>query len=123
MKRNYQDKLLHDWEHIFRQGLLTFWVFLAIRESRLTVGEIVTKVSILTNATYLTSEQTIYRLLRKQYDLELVDYTEIPGNSGPNKKVYSLSPLGRELLTRFIERNICLFQQPAIFKNSKRSTL
>lgn len=115
----YKDKLLHDWELIFRQGLLTFWVFLAIQDQGCTVGQIVDKVSSLTNGTYLTSEQTVYRLLRKQYDLELVNYREIPGNSGPNKKIYTLSPLGRELLAGFIDRNIRLFQQSIIFEVPK----
>lgn len=117
MNEKYSDKLLNDWELIFRQGLLTFWVFIAIREVELSVGEIIDKVKELTNQTYNPSEQTLYRLLRKQYDLELVDFREVAGNSGPNKKLYTLSPLGRELLASFIERNIRLFQQPIIFKS------
>lgn len=117
MNANYSDKLLHDWELIFRQGLLTFWVFIAIRDTELSVGEILEKVAELTNATYNPSEQTLYRLLRKQYDLELVDYREVAGNSGPNKKLYTLSDLGKELLASFIERNIQLFKQPIIFKS------
>lgn len=118
MIKNYQNKLLNDWELIFQQGLLTFWVFIAIRDSEQSVGEIIDKVTELTNKTYNPSEQTIYRLLRKQYDLELVNYREVAGNRGPNKRLYTLSSLGKELLTRFIERNIQLFQQPIIF-NSK----
>lgn len=116
MNKNYSEKLLDDWELIFRQGLLTFWVFIAIREAELSVGEIINKVKELTNQTYNPSEQTLYRLLRKQYNLELVDFKEVAGNSGPNKKLYSLSPLGKELLANFIERNVRLFQQPIIFK-------
>lgn len=116
MDDDYKNKLLHDWELIFRQGLLTFWVFVAIRDEALSVDAIATKVAGLTHKTYNPSDQTLYRLLRKQYDLELVDYTEVASNSGPNKKLYTLSPLGGELLSSFIERNIRLFQQP-MFKN------
>lgn len=115
MNEAYIEKLLHDWELIFRQGLLTFWVFLAIRDTKLSVAEIANKVSELTNKTYNPSEQTIYRLLRKQYGLELVDYSEVAGNSGPNKKLYSLSSLGKQLLIDFTERNIRLFQQSIVF--------
>ena|SRR5688572_10386694 len=117
MNERYGNKLLNDWELIFRQGLLTFWVFIAIRDTELSVGEIIDKVRKLTNRTYSPSEQTLYRLLRKQYALELVDYREVAGNSGPNKKLYTLSPLGRELLISFIDRNILLFQQSIIFKS------
>lgn len=123
MDQAYKHKLLDDWELIFRQGLLTFWVFVAIRDNELDVSQILGKVAELTNKTYTPSEQTLYRLLRKQYDLELVDYREVPGNSGPNKKLYTLSPLGTELLVAFIERNISLFRQPIIFKTVKGDNL
>lgn len=117
MNEDYETKLLLDWKLIFRQGLLTFWVFVAIRDAELSVSKIHGTVAELTNKTYNPSEQTLYRLLRKQYELELVDYREAVGNSGPNKKLYVLSPLGRKLLAIFIERNIRLFQQPVIFKS------
>lgn len=119
MSKTYEDTLLDNWELIFRQGLLTFWVFIAIRDTALSVDQIIERVSALTNNTYITSEQTIYRLLRKQYDLELVDYVEVAGNGGPNKKMYTLSPLGTSLLTTFVDRNIRLFQQPIIFNNTE----
>ncbi len=114
MEPGYTASLLKNWESIFRQGMLTFWVFIAIHEDELATKEIVQRVATLTNNTYLTSEQTIYRLLRKHYDLELVDFREIPGNSGPNKKLYRLSPIGKKLLHDFTKRNIRLFQQPVI---------
>lgn len=119
MSKTYEDTLLDNWELIFRQGLLTFWVFIAIRDNALSVEQIIDSVSKLTNSTYITSEQTVYRLLRKQYDLELVDYSEVAGNGGPNKKLYQLSPLGTKLLANFIDRNIRLFQQPIIYSKSK----
>ena len=120
---SYKNKLLNDWELIFRQGLLTFWVFVAIRDTELSVGQIIGKVSEMTNSTYNPSEQTLYRLLRKQYSLELVDYREVAGNSGPNKKLYTLSALGTNLLADFTERNIRLFQQSIIFKSNNGGKL
>ena len=46
------------------------------------------------------------RALRKFYDLEIVDYELRDGNKGPERKYYSLTPIGRELLGKFIERNV-----------------
>lgn len=39
------------------------------------------KVEDLTNGSYVAAEQTLYRVLRKNYDLELVDYREVPSRS------------------------------------------
>jgi DNA-binding PadR family transcriptional regulator len=114
MKKTYEQQLLQNWEEIFRQGLLTFWVFVAIRVNQLSVAQIQQEVKELTNGTYSPADQTIYRLLRKNYDLELVDYNEVSSSNGPNRKLYSLSRLGHTLLTDFTNRNIKLFAQRAI---------
>ncbi len=120
MSKSYEQKLLTDWEDIFRQGLLTFWVFVALKDKKLSVVEIKQRVEDLTETTYSAAEQTLYRLLRKHYDLELVDYEEVPGKGGPKKKLYTLSPLGKELLSDFAQRNISLFNQEQIIKLSKK---
>lgn len=110
----YQLKLLENWSEVFRQGLLTFWVLVAVSETELSVHEIKDRVVQLTDGTYVTSEQALYRLLRKQYDIEVVNVREVPGDSGPNKKLYSLSELGASLLQAFSTQNIGLFMKPAV---------
>ncbi|MGB4759136.1 MAG: PadR family transcriptional regulator [Candidatus Saccharimonadales bacterium] len=120
MSKQYQQKLLEDWEAVFQQGLLTFWVFVALRDEQLAVAEIQRRVAELTNGTYVAADQTLYRLLRKQYELELVDFVEAPGSGGPNKKLYTLSFLGKKLLKRFAERNISPFHSPEIITLSKK---
>ncbi len=109
MKQTYEAKLLKDWESIFQQGLLTFWVFVALNGEALTTGEIKAAVSELTRGTYNTSEQSLYRVLRKYYDLELVDYSELDSPNGPKRKLYKLSSLGERVLRNFAKRNISLF--------------
>jgi len=116
VSKSYERKLLADWEDVFRQGILTFWVFLALAENRLSVPEIKREVERLSKGTYSAAEQTLYRLLRKQYDLELVDYKEVASANGPMKKIYSLSPLGNRLLGEFTRKNISLFHQKEIIK-------
>lgn len=112
----YEEKLLADWEDIFRQGLLTFWLFVALRDNELDVQCLKKRIEELTDSTYVTAEQTLYRVLRKHYDLELVDYREIRSAGGPKKKLYSLSELGKQLLQEFTNRNIRLFAQPEVQK-------
>jgi len=116
VSKSYEQKLLSDWEDVFRQGLLTFWVLMVLVDDELSVPGIKEAVEKLTKGRYVAAEQTLYRLLRKQYELELVDYTEVASENGPMKKKYSLSPLGRKLLQEFSRRNISLFHQPDVLK-------
>jgi PadR family transcriptional regulator PadR len=109
MKDKYTEKILTDWESVFRQGLLTFWVFLALNTEEKTVAELKDSISELTQGTYQTSEQALYRSLRKYYDLELVDYREIETPGAPKRKLYVLSQIGKSVLKDFTKRNIALF--------------
>lgn len=119
MNKSYESKILLSWEEVYRQGLLTFWIFVSLKDGELDVQGIKAKVEDLTNGSYAAAEQTLYRVLRKNYDLELVDYREVPGSSGPKKKLYSLSELGNKLLEDFVNRNIKLFYQPTIKNMTK----
>ncbi len=67
---NYETKLLSNWEDVFRQGLLTFWIFVALDDKELDVQGIKRCIEDLTDNSYVTAEQTLYRVLRKHYDLE-----------------------------------------------------
>ena len=119
MNKSYESKILSSWEEVYRQGLLTFWIFVSLKDGELDVQGIKAKVEDLTNGSYVAAEQTLYRVLRKNYDLELVDYREVPSSSGPKKKLYSLSELGNKLLEDFVNRNIKLFYQPTIKNMTK----
>lgn len=112
--KNYEDKLLSDWEEVYRQGLLTFWIFIALQDEELDVQALKKRIEQLTDNSYVTAGQTLYRMLRKHYDLELVDYREVPGEGGPKKKLYSLSSLGEKLLKEFTIRNISLFSKQEV---------
>lgn len=114
MKLKYEEKLLNDWEDIYRQGLLTFWIFLVLDRQESDVSELRIRISELTKNSYNAAEQSLYRVLRKHYDLELVDVREVSTKNGPNRKIYSLSKLGKQLLHKFAKRNITLFSQPEV---------
>jgi DNA-binding PadR family transcriptional regulator len=44
----------------------------------------------------------------------LVESTWQPSDVGPRRRYYHLTELGPELLKRFVERNVLIFQQPAV---------
>ena len=104
----YKNELLSAWEETYKKGQLTFWIFLALRESPKYVSEIRGFIENSTRGVITCEEQSLYRSLRKFYDLEMVDFDTGKGNKGPDRKYYSLTALGEELLAEFIERNINL---------------
>lgn len=110
MTPSIESKLLDDWEDVFKQGLLTFWTLTSLKGTTLTVSELGKEISRLTRGSYKPAEQTLYRVLRKYNELNLVEFNEIINSNGPKKKLYSLTDFGNKMLTDFAKRNIELFQ-------------
>lgn len=108
------NELLEAWEDTYKKGQLTLWVFLALRDGEKYVEELQTFVAQKSQGTIICEEQSLYRLLRKFRELQLVDFTMKPGSGGPERKYYFLSKTGNELLQMFAERNISLFYKPEI---------
>jgi len=104
----YKKELLDAWEETYKKGQLTFWIFLALKEKPRYVSEIKEFIERNTHGAISCEEQSLYRSLRKFYDLEMVDYDTGKGNKGPDRKYYNLTPLGGEVLDEFIKRNILL---------------
>lgn len=113
---NYKYKLLSAWEDVYKKGQLTLWILLALKTKPRYVEEIKEFIETKTNKTFTCEEQSLYRSLRKFYDLEMVDFENQTGNKGPERKYYFLTPLGKEILKEFIERNIALFYKEEIKK-------
>ncbi len=102
----YRAELLETWENTYKKGQLTFWLLLALRDESRYVSDIQAFIDTRTEGTITCEDQSVYRALRKFYDLEIVDYELRDGNKGPERKYYSLTPIGRDLLGKFIERNV-----------------
>ena len=118
----YVDELLLAWEEVHKRGHLTLWILLALKDGPKHMDEIKEFMAETTNGQLSVDDKSIYRALRRYYDTELVDYTSAPGK-GPDRKVYSLAPIGSRLLQRFIERNITgLYFQPRIKRLLERSS-
>ena len=59
-------------------------------------------------------ENSIYRSLNRLADSGIVDSEIVPSVTGPSRRYFFLTDLGRELLIRFINRNILVFEQPDV---------
>ena len=108
------DELLNAWEETYKKGQLTFWVFLALKESNKCVEDIKEFVEKVSEGTMSCEEQSLYRNLRKLQHLEIVAYENRKVNKGPDRKYYYLTDNGRELFKRFVERNILIFTKENI---------
>ncbi len=109
MDEKVLDELLNAWEETYKKGQLTFWVFLALKESPKCVDEIKESVVKLSENTMRCEEQSLYRLLRKFQQLEIVSFEAGKGNRGPDRKYYKLTVWGEQLFKRFVNRNITIF--------------
>ena len=105
----YKSDLLKSWEETYKKGLLTFWMLLSLRDNCLYLTEIKDFITSVTKGAISCEDQSLYRSLRKFYELEIVDYELREGNKGPNRKYYFLTDLGKELLEEFTSRNINIF--------------
>ena len=64
--------------------------------------------------TVTADEKSLYRALRRFEAMGLVQSTWQPSDVGPRRRYYHLTELGTELLKRFAQRNILIFQEPAV---------
>ncbi len=110
------NELLTTWEETYKKGQLTLWIFLSLKESSKYVTEIKEFIEKNSKGTIICEEQSIYRSLRKFYHVKIVDFELKDGHKGPERKYYYLTSLGKELLEKFIQRNIILFYNNPIKK-------
>lgn len=108
------EELLDAWEETYKKGQLTFWVFLALKESNKCMEEIKEFVERASEGTMTCEEQSLYRNLRKFQNLDIVTYDSRKVSKGPDRKYYYLTPTGEELFKRFVERNIMIFTKESI---------
>lgn len=101
----YTSQLLQGWEDVFKKGQLTLWILLALHNGAKDMAQIRDYMAGSTDGQVSADDVSLYRALRRYYDNEIVDYTAAPGK-GPDRKVYSLTPIGHELLRSFVQRNI-----------------
>jgi DNA-binding PadR family transcriptional regulator len=108
------EALLAQWEETYKKGLLSFWLLLLLDQRKAYPYEIKETIQAMSHNTILADENSIYRALNRLADSGIVASEVLPSASGPRRRYYFLTDLGQELLTRFIQRNILVFEQPDV---------
>jgi PadR family transcriptional regulator PadR len=106
--------LLHQWENVYKKGLLTFWLLLMLKQRPMYVFEMGQALTDISQGTMTADEKSLYRALRRFKAMGLVESTWQPSDVGPRRRYYHLTELGIELLRRFARRNILVFREPAV---------
>ncbi|MDP2920564.1 MAG: PadR family transcriptional regulator, partial [Dehalococcoidia bacterium] len=104
------DYLLSQWEETYKKGLLSFWLLLLLAQRKAYPYEMKSAIVDLSQNTISADENSIYRALNRLARCGIVDSEMQLSETGPNRRYYSLTDTGKELLVRFITRNIQVFQ-------------
>lgn len=114
LKNAEVDDLLNNWEEVYKKGLLTFWLLLFLHERPAYAYEASAAIGDLSKGTILADENSMYRALNRFEPLGVVQSELKQSNIGPSRRYYSLTKTGISLLSRFIQRNILVFETPGI---------
>jgi PadR family transcriptional regulator PadR len=114
MDQTNLDTLLAQWEENYKKGLLSFWLLLLLAQRKAYPYEIKAAINTMSHATINADENSIYRALNRLADSGIVASQVQPSGTGPNRRYFFLTGLGQALLTRFITRNILVYQQPDV---------
>jgi PadR family transcriptional regulator PadR len=110
MTSNGTDELLAKWEEVYKKGLLSFWMLLVLQRRPAYAFEMNALIQQLSQGTISADDNSLYRALSRFEDMGLVASQLCPSPSGPARRYYSLTPAGRDLLHRFIQRNVLVFR-------------
>ena len=114
MDQTNLENLLTQWEGTYKKGLLSFWLLLLLDQRKAYPYEIKAAINEMSRNTISADENSIYRLLSRLADSGIVGSEMSPSETGPSRRYYFLTDLGRELLNRFIARNILVFEHPDV---------
>ena len=114
MEESYIDNLLTQWEENYKKGLLSFWLLLLLADRKAYPYEIKAAIEQLSRNTISADDNSIYRALNRLAESGVVNSEVLPSESGPSRRYFFLTEIGRELLKRFITRNILVFEQPQV---------
>jgi len=108
------DDLLKNWEEVYKKGLLTFWILLFLHKRPAYAYEASAAIRDLSKGTILADENSMYRALNRFESLGVVQSELKQSSIGPSRRYYCLTQTGISLLSRFIQRNILVFETPGI---------
>jgi PadR family transcriptional regulator PadR len=108
------DELLQQWEANYKKGLLSFWILLLLAERPAYPFEMGTLIEEISQGNMSADDNSLYRALNRFQSLGIVTSQTQPSRQGPYRRYYTLTDQGRRLLERFIQRNILIFETPAV---------
>jgi Predicted transcriptional regulators len=114
MDQTNLENLLTQWEETYKKGLLSFWLLLLLAQRKAYPYEIKAAINEMSRNTINADENSIYRALNRLADSGIVGSEMLPSETGPSRRYFFLTQLGLELLNRFINRNILVFEQPEV---------
>lgn len=106
--------LLAKWEETYKKGLLSFWILLLLYERPSYPYEMSAEVAKISQGTISVDDNSMYRALNRFESVGIVKSELQQSNTGPQRKYYSLTTTGKNLLTEFIQRNIQVFETPSV---------
>ncbi len=111
-----EDALLDKWEESYKKGLLSFWILLLLHERDSYAFEMRPLIEEISQRTMTADDNSIYRALNRFQEVGLVSSETQPSTQGPQRRYYHLTEQGFQLLKRFTERNIRVFEIHAVAK-------
>jgi PadR family transcriptional regulator PadR len=122
MQDSFEQKLLTGWEDVYKKGQLTLWILLALRDGPKHMADIKSFIFHATNDLLQADDKSMYRALRRYADVEMIAYSLEPNESGPDRKIYSLTEVGASVLANFVKRNITdIFFSPSVRRLLEKS--
>ncbi len=104
---DYERKLLSGWEEIYKRGLLTMWLLLAVRDRPRYPAEIAEFINTTTQGTMAADQRSLYRAMRRLSDIELVETSDQPGRrTGADRRYYRITRSGQRVLDAFLDRHV-----------------
>jgi DNA-binding PadR family transcriptional regulator len=116
MAKNDIGDLLAKWEETYKKGLLSFWILLLLYERPSYPYEMSAEVAKISQGTISVDDNSIYRALNRFEAVGIVRSELQQSSTGPQRKYYSLTDIGKDLLAQFIQRNIQVFETPFVAK-------
>lgn len=107
-------ELLNKWEETYKKGLLSFWILLLLYERSSYPYEMSAEVAKISQGTISVDDNSIYRALNRFESTGIVKSELQQSSTGPQRRYYSLTDTGKNLLTEFIQRNIQVFATPSV---------
>ena len=114
MTENNLEQLLTQWEGTYKKGLLSFWLLLLLSQRKAYPYEMKAAIEELSQNSISADENSIYRAIKRLAQSGIVESEVQPSESGPDRRYFFLTDLGKELLSRFVSRNILVFQHPVV---------